>query len=322
MTISRVEPNSKDPGSGEAGRASSDSPDSLRPVAPLRTTIAGVLMGLANLVPGVSGGTMILVMGLYDDFVTGVADVTRLRFTKRHFFFLGIIGIAAAAAIGFFAGPLKALYEEHPSGMKALFVGMTLGGAPLLYRMITPVRLSSVVGAALGLSLMIAIALNHREKPSGNEGGGEAIAVEVSYGRDFLAGVLGISAMVLPGVSGAYMLLILGRWTAILGAIDQVKASVASMGREGEFVASLHIVLPLGLGMLVGIVALSNFLKWMLHHRQRPTIGFLLGILLGSVVGIWPFRGMAEPGAPAYATAAVLAIVGFGSTVLLSRIKA
>ena len=106
----------------------------------VRTGITGVLMGLANLVPGVSGGTMVLIMGLYDEFVSSVADVTRLRFTKRNVVFLGVLGVFVVATIASLAEPTKSLVTNHRTAMYALFIGMTLGGAPMLWRMLQPAK--------------------------------------------------------------------------------------------------------------------------------------------------------------------------------------
>ncbi len=117
-------------------------PDVDRPAATpqpppvVRAGIGGVLMGMAMLVPGISGGTMILVMGLYDEFIAGIADVTRLRFTRRNITFLATVGFAAVVAIAALAGTMSRAVTLHRSAMFSLFIGLTLGGAPLLVRML------------------------------------------------------------------------------------------------------------------------------------------------------------------------------------------
>jgi putative membrane protein len=290
----------------------------------VRSAIAGVLMGLANLVPGISGGTMIVVMGLYDEFITSVADVTRLRLTKRNVIFLGIIGCMAAAAIGALAGTLSRAVILHRSAMFSLFIGLTLGGAPLLVKMITRFRVASVMGCVIGLAAMVAIAVTNDEPPD-RDAIKQAVAegkfvVEDDYLRDVMAGALGMSAMVLPGISGAYMLLILGRYETILAAVSMTKDYALSLGEKGEAGAFLAVIVPTGIGALIALIGLSNFLKWMLHAHRDLTIGLLLGILLGSVVGIWPFDHTSLP--RDYLLGGVLALAGFIATTALSRIKA
>ncbi|MCH8149050.1 MAG: DUF368 domain-containing protein [Planctomycetes bacterium] len=287
-----------------------------------RAAVGGLLMGLANLVPGVSGGTMIVVVGLYDRFIESIADVTRLRFTRQNVLFLAIMGITAAVAIGAFAGTLGRAVSLHRSAMFSLFIGMTLGGAPLLLGMIKKFRFQTSMGVLLGLAVMVAIALT-RDEPPNRQVVREAIeqgtiVIQSAYARDAAAGILGMSAMVLPGISGAYMLLILGRYETILGAISIVKNVLTGSGGQSDLSVALHVLVPTAIGAILSLVLLSNILKWLLHHYRDATLGVLLGILLGSVVGIWPFDSVSEAGD--YVIGSLLAVGGFAATTLLSRI--
>ncbi len=296
----------------------------LKPLVVARLGVTGLLMGLAFLVPGVSGGTMVLVMGFYDDFVSSIADVTRLRFTKRNVVFLTIlVGVAAITFVSF-AGPVQRLVTTQRSAMYSLFIGLTLGGAPLLHRMMRPLDARSMLMVMVSLIMMISIAIaaTTAEKPDNTDiatrAEGDGFQIEPNYGLDVVAGVLGVSAMVLPGISGAYMLLLLGRYETILASIAVAKQYVLSGGSEGDF-AGLGVILAVGIGVVIGVVGLSNLLKWLLHNHEKPTLGFLMGVLLGSVIGIWPFEG--ESPAMAYAGGAVLGLMGFGTTFMLSRLS-
>lgn len=290
----------------------------------LRTLVGGTLMGLANLVPGVSGGTMILVTGLYDDFISAVADVTRLRFTRRHVLILALIGGAALVAIGGLAGTLSRTVTLYPRAMFSLFIGFTLGGAPLLIKMLGKASWPGLIGVAVGLAIMVAIAVADTEKPD-KAAIREAVAagrfvIAANYDRDLLAGVLGMSAMVLPGISGAYMLLVLDRYETILAAISVSKNYVFSFGQAGDLSAALRVIIPTAIGALASLVLFTNLLKWALHRFEQFSLGTLLGILLGSVIGIWPF----DAGTPAadYLLGGVLAAAGFVLTALLARYRA
>lgn len=280
-------------------------------------------MGMANLVPGISGGTMILVTGLYDEFISSVADVTRLRFTRRNLTFLAIVGGAAVMVIATLAGTLSRAVTLHHSAMFSLFIGLTLGGVPLLVRLLKRPSASSMIGVAVGLCLMIAIALTNDEPPSATaikaavaEGG---FVINPQYQRDLAAGALGMSAMVLPGISGAYMLLVLGRYETILASVSLAKDYALSMGRGGDASVFLGVLIPTAIGAIVSLICLSNAIKWMLRRHEKPTLGLLLGILLGSVVGIWPFDATSQ--AADYAVGASLALAGFVFTALIARIS-
>ncbi|MFQ5462786.1 MAG: DUF368 domain-containing protein [Phycisphaerae bacterium] len=295
----------------------------LSPTPTLRTALAGILMGLANLVPGVSGGTMIVVMGLYDEFVSAIADATRLRLTKGNVRFLTVLGSAAIVTIGVFSDPLAGAVAHHRSMMFSLFIGMTLGGVPLLLKMIRRIGGAAMTGTALGLAMMLLLAACRVERPD-TEAVRQAIAAGtiVLQSRpvlDFFAGGLAMSAMVLPGISGAYMLLILGRYETVLAAVALCKSWVLSGGTDASVGVFFPVLAPVAAGSLLGVLLLSHFLKWMLNRHADLTIGVLLGILLGSVIGIWPFTAHSDMGD--YATGVALATVGFTATTLLARIK-
>jgi putative membrane protein len=116
----------------------------------------------------------------------------------------------------------------------------------------------------------------------------------------FLSGLAAASAMILPGVSGGYLLLLLGQYESILGTVDQLKRGLLGDGAGvapdlALILDSMHVVIPLGLGIVAGVIGVSNLLKWLLHHYEKATLGALLGLLLGAVVGLWPFQQGEEP---------------------------
>ncbi len=109
--------------------------------------------------------------------------------------------------------------------------------------------------------------------------------------------------MILPGISGGYLVLLLGQYAVILGAVDQVKIGLlgdSSAGVQADLIVAveaLDVVIPLGIGVVLGVVAASNLLRWLLKDHEKPTLGALLGLLLGAVVGLWPFRQGVLPAA-------------------------
>jgi putative membrane protein len=185
--------------------------------------------------------------------------------------------------------------------------------------MLRPIKTASIAGLILGLALMVAVKVADQKKPDQAQVLNGSVMVEPAYGRDVVAGVLGISSMVLPGISGAYMLLVLGRYETILAAIALLKDWTTSFGKEGDLIAALQVVIPVAIGAVLGLVTLSNLLKWMLHRVAATTLGFLLGVLLGSVIGIWPFDSASRPAD--FGIGVVLAGAGFLGTWRLSMIK-
>ena len=262
----------------------------------VRGGIGGLLMGLANLVPGISGGTMLLAAGIYPDFVDSIAEITTLRFHKKAFVVLATVLGTAAVAILLLAGVVRGLVIDHRWVMYSLFIGLTLGGVPLVWRLARPANPAVFWGLAGGFLLMLLMA-GMLGEPGGGGGGGS--------GPNFLllvgAGVLGSSAMILPGISGGYLLLLLGQYEVILGAVDRVKIGLLGDSATGASAdlsvatGALDVVIPVGIGVVVGMVGVSNLLRWLLKRHEKPTLGALLGLLFGAVVGIWPFQHGVAP---------------------------
>lgn len=261
-----------------------------QPLTPelLRAALGGMLMGLANLVPGISGGTMLLAAGVYPRFVGGIAELTTFRFRPRSMALLAAIVGAAALAIVLFAGLLKGLVVDSRWAMFSLFIGLTLGGVPVVWKLIRPADAQAWIGAAAGMAVMAAMAA---AQPAAAGGG------ERSYGLLFASGVAGVSAMILPGVSGGYLLLVLGQYLTILGAIDQAKTALLQAGgpRWDLVFDSMHVFVPVGLGILIGAAAVSNAIRRLLVRQRSLTLGLLLGLLLGAFLGLWPFQAGVAP---------------------------
>lgn len=264
----------------DAGRTVSEGDSGIEPARPSskpRAVLGGVLMGLANLVPGISGGTMILAIGLYDRFIDAVADVTRLRLRRESLLFLGAMATGLAAAVLLGSGVAVRLVAEHRWAMYALFVGMTLGGAPELWRLARPHGAGVLAAVAAGFGAMALFAF----------GTGES-ALEPTIPVLLAVGAAGAASMILPGISGSYVLLILGMYDTVIGALSL--SEVRESPRD-----SLLIVGPVVIGAGLGIALLSNVLKALLKRFSGPSHGVLLGLLLGSILGLYPFQESVHP---------------------------
>ncbi|MDJ0835495.1 MAG: DUF368 domain-containing protein [Acidobacteriota bacterium] len=257
----------------------------------VRGALGGILMGLANLVPGISGGTMLLAAGVYPLFIGAVADVSTLKLKPSSLVLLGSVVLAAVLAILLGAGPIKDSVVHHRWIMYSLFIGLTLGGAPLVWRLSQPRGKPFWAGALGGFAVMVIMAF-------GLGAGGSA---GVNYFLLFMAGLAGAASMILPGVSGGYLVLLLGQYETLLGGIDKVKLGLlgdSAKNIEPDFdliLEALHVVIPVGIGVLIGVVGVSNLLKWLLAKHKIGTLGVLFGLLLGAVVGLWPFQQGREP---------------------------
>ncbi|MDA1027397.1 MAG: DUF368 domain-containing protein, partial [Planctomycetota bacterium] len=259
----------------------------LNPLLLGRCMIGGILMGLANLVPGISGGTMLLAAGVYPTFVESVAAATTLSRKLQPWLLLAFIAVPAVLAIGVLAGTVRDIVLEHRWIAYSLFIGLTLGGAPTLWRMLKPMPGRAGIAALVAFVAMVALAILQESQPSSSSGEGGLAGL-------FIAGFAGAAAMVLPGVSGGYLLLVLGQYVAVLDAIDAFKEAIRA-GELNSILQSAWPLLAIGIGVLLGVSLVSNIMRWLLKHHRDVTLGALLGLLLGAVAGLWPFREAVLP---------------------------
>lgn len=272
-------------------------PSGSNPQPPARTTtiaalgvrglVGGCLMGFANVVPGISGGAMLIIVGIYTRFIDAMASVVRFRFSLPALTTLGSVGLAAAVTILLSAKWIADLVVNHPVEMYSIFTGLRLGAVPVVWRLARPLNRSAWIGVIVGLLVTGALAtLQYR---AGVTAGGET-----SPQLAFAAGLVGASATMLPGMDGSYFLLLMGQYLPILNAVGRF----TDAAKAGDFAAAgteLWILLPTAAGVGLGLAGVSLLLKWLLTRYPKPTLGVLLGVVIGAFVGLYPFREAKAP---------------------------
>jgi len=244
----------------------------------LKLIAKGFCVGSADVVPGVSGGTMAFILGIYPQLINAIKsfDSEWLRMivslnvkgiiNRPHFGFLIPLGIGAVSALLFFTRivPLPTLIRTHPEIIYGLFFGLVLGSIVLLIR-----HLGSYLLFKRALFLIMGIVF----------GGFVVTMVPASTPDDtwfiFLCGAIAISAMILPGISGSFILLMLKKYAYIFNAI-------------GHF--DFSIILPFMLGIITGVILFSRILSFLLKKFYQQTILFITGLLIASLYVIWPFQ--------------------------------
>lgn len=247
--------------------------------------MAGILAGLASLVPGVSAGTMILAAGVYPELVGAVAEITSLRFRPGPLARLAVTAGFALLAVFGVAGAARDAFTAWPVVFFALFLGLTLGGAPLLWRMASgPGRAFGAGSAAGALAVVLPILLTSGARE-------EVSALAASSPALFGAGTIAAFAMVLPGISGSTLLLLMGMYLPFLNAVDQVAQAVGVRPWDpSAILAAIAGVLPFLLGIALGIAVAARLVRYFLGAHREATLGVLFGLLMGASVGLWPFQ--------------------------------
>ncbi len=248
----------------------------------IMVAVKGACMGAADVIPGVSGGTIAFIMGIYDEFVGSLASINaealRLLFKGRfaafwkHIngsFLLSLV-IGIGISIIALAGLMQMLLSDFPIQTWAFFFGLIVASSLFIIRGISGWKLREGLLMVFGILLGAVICtLSPTQTPDG-------------LWFIFLSGALAICAMILPGISGSFILLILGKYEYVLGAISGLVAGV-DPGRN------LLILGVFGLGAIIGILSFSRFLHWLLARWQKETMIVLAGFIIGSLVKIWPW---------------------------------
>lgn len=259
--------------------------------------IRGVFIGIANAIPGVSGGTMMVSMGIYDSIIGSITNL--FHDVKRSIWTLLPYAVGMAAGIVGLSYAIKFLLGSYPFQTSMLFIGLILGGVPVLWKHVNGTKISAGHLAIFVIFFCSIIAL---QLVGGGDGAGEAAALEISaleVAKLFFVGNIAAATMVVPGVSGAMILMILGYYYPI---ITQVTDFIHAL-LEGNLPSLLHgcgILIPFGIGVLVGIFAIAKLIEALLTHYKSHTYAGILGLVMASPVVILMSNGL-----PAFAAVTI-----------------
>jgi putative membrane protein len=251
----------------------------------------GILIGIAEVIPGVSGGTIALVTGIYNRLIDQAAQAVDalLKVSKPKKLISGIrnldwkllapvlIGMVIALIAG--ARFIEPLLESHPIQLRALFAGLVAAGIYIPFRMVRQTAGGNWQLKDLGLALLAALfAFFLTGLPPAEFSDPSFIVI-------FFAAALAICALVLPGVSGSFLLLSLGLYTTTIAAVNDVNVAY---------------LLTFALGAFFGLASFVVLLRWLLKEKTRPTLVILTGLMLGSLRALWPWqdemRNLLAPG--------------------------
>lgn len=247
----------------------------------IKNVVKGMLIGIANIIPGVSGGTMAVSMGIYDKLISCISHP--FKDFKNNVLFLIPIALGMGLAIVASAFGIDYLFETFPLQTNLLFIGLILGSLPAIYGKVksTTMRLGHIVAAVLFFSLVVGMAML-------NGSGGGYVQLEatfVSLMKLFLIGVLASATMVIPGVSGSMMLLLLGYYNPILDTIKEFFTAVIEFKFDRLFAAML-ILVPFGIGVLVGMVAIAKIIEVIFERFPLYAYWSIIGLLFASPIAI------------------------------------
>lgn len=238
-------------------------------------------MGCADVVPGVSGGTVALITGIYDPLVNAIHTNIKASLQLLKFKFIATYkSLELSFILPLFVGIIFAIismaklitwtmqnYAEETWG---LFLGMMVGSLFIVKKMIDTWNFFHF--SLLIMNAILAYLVTSRTPF-------ETPETQLSF---FLAGMIAIVAMILPGISGSFLLLIMGKYTQVLGSINALL--------KGDIQQFINVVIPFGLGCVIGLGVFSWVLNFLLKYHRSMTMSILLGLMIGSLHKLWPYR--------------------------------
>lgn len=295
-------------------------------------TLKGLAMGAADVVPGVSGGTIAFISGIYQELIDSINNVNLsvLKTLKKEGLKAawqqvnGSFLLALLTGIGIsiltFSKVITHLLETQPILVWSFFFGLIIASIALIWKETSNWKMVDILALIIGIAISYYITI------------ARPVSSPDSYWYLFLSGFIAIIAMILPGISGAFILLLMGSYETVIGTINQFRDGLVNFNTEvlGQAILKLGVF---AIGAIIGLKSFSKVLHWMFEKHKNTTLALLIGFMAGSLNKVWPWKQVLETrinshgevvpyidksilpqnfdGQPQIITAIILAIIGF-----------
>ena len=256
-------------------------------------TLKGLAMGAADVVPGVSGGTIAFISGIYQELIDSINNVNLsvLKTLKNEGLKAawkqvnGSFLLALLSGIGIsiltFSKVITHLLETQPILVWSFFFGLIIASITLIWKEITSWKLVDILFLLIGIIVSYYITI------------ARPVSSPDSYWYLFLSGFIAIIAMILPGISGAFILLLMGSYETVIGTINTFREGLTTANSEILTQALLKLGV-FALGCIIGLKSFSKVLHWMFAHHKNTTLTLLVGFMVGSLNKVWPWKQVLE----------------------------
>lgn len=237
--------------------------------------LKGFLLGIANIIPGVSGGTLAITLGIYNDLIGAISHF--FKNLKKNLKFLIPLGIGMVLAILLGSKVISLCLDKFPFPTTLFFIGLIVGGIPLLTKKIKGKKLKPVNAAAFLLPFSVVMLMTFL-----NEGNNVVNITNMNVLQIillFLVGMVAAATMVIPGVSGSFVLMLLGYYKPIM-------ATISNLTDFSLFWHNVLVLAPFGIGILVGIVGIAKLIEYLLKKHETATYYAIIGFVTSSVIGL------------------------------------
>lgn len=254
----------------------------------IKNVLIGMVLGVANVIPGVSAGTMAVSLGIYDKLLDSIT--LKKEKLKKNLPFLMTLLVGIALGILLFSQGITYLYENYTMETSFTFMGIILGSIPMIWRSVAKegkVKPAGWIPCIVTFGIMIVMLF------MGDDASNQAVITRVNFMGSIwlvIAGAISAFAMIIPGISGSFIMLTLGVYTTVMSAIP----------------TNLGILIPTGIGVVIGLIGGTKLVKILLRDHTQATYLAILGLVLGSIFTLYPGFELNSKGI----VAIVLMIVG------------
>lgn len=248
----------------------------------IKIILKGMIMGMANIIPGVSGGTLAVSMGIYDKLIHSVTHLFKefkesMKFLIPMFLGMGI----ALVGLSFIIEPA---FELFPLQTNCLFVGLIVGGLPAVYKEVKGkgMKVSYIIPFLVFFAIVVGMAAM---------GESEGMAADLTFRfmtviKLFVIGIIASATMVIPGISGSMMLLLLGYYNPVIAAIKNFATALAAVDVQG-ILQGCSVLVPMGIGIAVGIFAIAKLIEVVFKKYPIHAYWAIIGLILASPIAIF-----------------------------------
>lgn len=276
----------------------------------VKSILRGMVIGIANIIPGVSGGTMAVAMGIYDKVIHAATHLFS-EFKESMKLLLPIL-IGAVLAIVLGAKIIGISLEKAPIPTNLCFIGLILGSLPMMTEKVKgkSIRISHIISLLLFFSLVLVFAMMGEEE-------GKAAQLSLSLVgaiKLFGVGVIAAATMVIPGVSGSMILMLLGYYNPVIHLINEFMGNLADRNISG-LISNCGLLVPFGIGVVVGIFAIAKVIEKIFEKFPMQAYWAIIGLIIASPIAIVLLNDFSGINAVSIVTGLIMLVIG----ILISR---
>ncbi len=280
----------------------------------------GIMIGVANIIPGVSGGTIAVVLGIFDQLIESINNF--YKDLRKYLPFLIPIGLGAVTGIILFSSLIKYALEKYSFPTSMFFVGLVVGSIPFIYKRAVSRGFKVSYLVPLAIAFLAVVGLSLTKAPT---------SMNTAYNVDFMlilkcffGGVVASCAMVIPGISGSFTLMLLGLYPIVIDHVAGIKEYLALPSNFALLFQLLKVIAPIGIGTIIGIFLISGIIESLLSKFYSVTYFVILGLIFGSIFGIFndPITYASGLGNLTLLIGVVMGVLGFVVSIIFGKTDA